>query len=124
MPQEKKIFAKYYIFRRNQALWNGNAAEDGARFRQVCMTSDEWFSPFGAFQVYCLQAAGQGLERGILRVGPPELLFDGDFNGQAEADKKFEELVRQAEKEGFRVPNMMEVLEFQAKVQEQKKANH
>jgi|SRR6185437_3609652 len=120
MP-EKKIFARYYIVRGNQALWIGNAAENGARFRQVCMTSDEWASSFGVFQVYCLQGTSEGLERGALRVGQPELLFDADFEGQPNADKKFQELIQEAQREGFRVPTAMDLLEFQARAQEQRR---
>ena len=120
MPEEKTIFARYYIVRGNLALWIGNAAENGARFRHICMTSNDWASPFGVFQIYCLQGTSQGLQKGSLQVGPPELLFDADFQGQAEADQKFEELTKQAEKEGFRVPSSMEMLEFQAKAQEQR----
>ena len=63
---------------------------------------------------------GQGLKGCTLRLGPPELLFDGDFQGQGEADKKFAELIRQAQQEGFRVPLAIEMLEFQAKAQEQR----
>jgi hypothetical protein len=122
MPEKKEIFARYYIVRGNRALWIGNAADDGARFRQVCMTSNDWASPFGVFQVYCLQGTGQGLKGGILHVGPPELLFDGDFQDQADADKKFTGLVKQAESEGFRVPSSIEMLEFQSKAQEQMRA--
>jgi hypothetical protein len=121
MP-EKKIFSRYYIVRGNQSLWIGNAVEDGARFRQVCMTSNEWASSFGVFQVYCLQGTGHGLKDGTLEVGPPELIFDDDFQGQAEADKKFQELVQQAQGEGFRVPSTMDILEFQAKAQQQMRA--
>jgi hypothetical protein len=121
MAEKKEIFSRYYIVRGNQALWVGNAVEDGARFRQVCMTSNEWASPFGVFQVYCLQGTGQGLKDGTLHVGPPELLFDDDFQDQADADKKFAELVKQAESEGFRVPSTMQMLEFQAKAQEQRR---
>ena len=94
----------------------------GARFRQVCMTSNEWASSFGVFQVYCLQGAGHGLKDGTLQVGPPELVFDADFQGQADADKKFDELVKQAQGEGFRVPSTMDILEFQAKAQQQIRA--
>jgi hypothetical protein len=119
MPEQKKVFSRYYIVRGNCALWIGNAAEGGARFRQVCMTSDDWASPFGVFQVYCLQGTGHGLKDGTLHMGPPELLFDGDFQGQKNADKKFQELIEQAEREGFRVPSTMEMLDFQAKAQEQ-----
>jgi|ERR1043166_2588147 hypothetical protein len=122
MGEEKKIFSRYYIVRENQALWTGNAAENGARFRQICMTSNEWMSSFGIFQVYCLQGTGQGLKDGILQVGPPELLFDGDFQGLPDADKKFQELVKQAEREGFRELSTMEILEFEAKAQEQQRA--
>jgi hypothetical protein len=121
MAEKKEIFSRYYIVRGNQALWVGNAVEDGARFRQVCMTSNERASPFGVFQVYCLQGTGQGLKDGTLHVGPPELLFDDDFQDQADADKKFAELVKQAESEGFRVPSTMQMLEFQAKAQEQRR---
>jgi hypothetical protein len=62
------------------------------------------------------------LKDGTLQVGPPELIFDEDFQGQADADKKFQELVKQAEREGFRVPSSMDILEFQAKAQEQRTA--
>jgi hypothetical protein len=122
MPEKKEIFSRYYIVRGNRTLWVGNAVEDGARFRQVCITSNEWASPFGVFQVYCLQGTGQGLKDGTLHVGPPELLFDNDFQGQADAEKQFAELVKQAESEGFRVPSSIEMLEFQAKAQEQRRA--
>ena len=44
---------------------------------QVCMTSNDWASPFGVFQVYCLQGTGQGLQEGTLRVGPPETRMPG-----------------------------------------------
>jgi len=51
------------------------------------MTSNEWASPFGVFQVYCLQGTGQGLKDGTLHVGPPELLFDGDFQAKRHFDQ-------------------------------------
>lgn len=121
MPGDKKIFARYYIVRGNQALWIGDAAEDGAQFRQVCITSNEWASPFGVFQVYCLQGTGKGLKDGTLQVGPPELLFDGDFASQTDADRKFKELVEQANQKGFRVPSGMEMIDFQAKAEEQRR---
>jgi len=121
MPEEKR-FAKHSFFRRIQALWIGNPAKNGARFREAGMTSDDWMSPFGAFQVYCVQADSHGLVDGGLRTGPPELLFDADFQDQVEADRKFEELVREAEAEGFRVPTMIDIIDFQAKAQEQKRA--
>lgn len=120
MQEAKKIFARYYIVRGNQSLWVGNAADDGARFRQVCITSNEWASPFGVFQVYCLQGIGQGLKYGTLHVGPPELVFDADIDGLSRAEEKFSELVRQAQQEGYRVPSIIETLEFQAKAQQQK----
>lgn len=122
MAEDKNNFARYYIVRGNQALWIGNAAENGARFRQVCITSNDWASPFGVFQVYCLQGISQGLQNGSLQVGPPELIFDEDFQGQADADTKFDDLVKQAEREGFRTPSQVEILEFQAKAQEQMRA--
>jgi len=53
---------------------------------------------------------------------PPELVFDADFQGQADADKRFKELVKEAQSGGFRVPATMEILEFQSKAQEQMKA--
>ncbi len=122
MPEDKKVFARYHIVRGSQTMWIGDAAENGARFREVRMHSNDSTSPFGVFQVYCLQGRGQGLKDGTLRVGPPELLFDADFQGQEEADNKFAELIRQAQQEGFRVPSAIEMLEFQAKAQEQSRA--
>jgi GNAT superfamily N-acetyltransferase len=122
MPEEKKIFARYYIVRGNQALWIGDAAENGARFRQICITSNDWASPFGVFQVYCLQGTSKGLKDGTLQIGPPELLFDGDFQGQGDADRKFNELIEQAKREGFRIPSGIELIEFEAKAQEQRRA--
>src|SRR6185437_14952594 len=115
--QQRKVFARYYIVRGHVALWKGDAAQKGSRFRGFAITSNEFFSSLGTFQVYGLEGTGGGIREGQL-VGDenPRVLFDEDFQGLDAAGKKFDELVKDSEASGFRRVTLMDEMEFQAKL--------
>jgi len=119
LARARKQYSRYYIVRGNQALWKGDPDEDGSGFRQFLITSNEFFSTAGAFQVYGLEGTGKGIKDGKLATSDeePKLLFDDDFNGLEAASKKFTQLVTQARKEGFREMSFIELLEFESKLQ-------
>jgi hypothetical protein len=116
MKEEKKFYAKYPFVRANQALWKGNPSEPGTQFRQVVMTSDEWMTNQGMFQVYALEAMGNGIVEGKFFISPnPVVLFDDDFKASETAGEKFRQIVKEAQEQGFRAVSLFEELEFQAR---------
>jgi hypothetical protein len=116
--KKKKHYAKYVFVRGNQALWRGDAAEAGAQFRQVVITSDEWMLIEGTFQVYALEGISKGIVKGKFDIEPePKLLFDKDFKGLEKAAEKFKQLIKEAESQGFKAVGLFEAFEFQAKLQ-------
>jgi hypothetical protein len=116
--ENRKHYARYYVVRGHQALWKGDPAESGAQFRQIAITSNEWNSTQGTFQVYAVEGAGEGIRDGKLAVSgnDPNVLFDGDFQGLDVAAKKFDEIVKEALDLGFRLVTLMDELRFQAKL--------
>jgi hypothetical protein len=84
-------------------LWEGAPPKDGSRFREFFITSDEWSSMAGAFQVYCVEGVSNKLNDGFLAISDDnkQLMFDEDFVGFEAADMKYKELVAVAHKEGF-----------------------
>jgi hypothetical protein len=115
MTEQKKYYARYPFIRGNQALWKGDSSEKGATFRQAVITSDEWAWDVGTFQLYALEGTGKGISKGKFSTEPdPRVLFDGDFKSLEAAHTKFDEIVKQAEAEGFRAVTIIEELEFQA----------
>ncbi len=121
MPSERRPYARYYIIRGHQALWKGDPAENGAQFRQLAITSNEFTSTQGIFQVYGLEGTGTGIRDGKLTISDndPKILVDADFNGLDAAVTKFTEIVREAEAQGFKQVTFMKELEFQAKLKGQ-----
>jgi len=119
MARARKHYSRYYIVRGNQALWSGDPAEDGSKFRQFLITSNEFNSTVGTFQVYGLEGTGKGIRNGKLATSDeePTMLFDEDFDGLEAASKKFGELVTKARSEGFQEMSFIELLEFEAKLQ-------
>jgi len=115
--KDKSNFARYGFIRGMETLWMGKAEQKGSRCRQVCMTSPDWASPFGTFQVYSVQGVSQGVVDGTLHTSPPELLFDADFADYQAAEKKFSELAAQSQKEGFDPLTMQDWIDFQIAVQ-------
>jgi hypothetical protein len=117
MATAKKHYARYYIVRGEQTMWVGDAAEVGSSFRQFVITSNEFTSSLGIFQVYCLEGASGGIKDGKLAASDaePTVLFDKDFNGLDAAAKQFEQLIEEAQKRGFKPITMMEILEFEDK---------
>jgi hypothetical protein len=116
--ENRKHYARYYIVRGHQALWKGDPAENGAQFRQVAITSNEWNSTQGTFQVYALEGTGKGIRDGKLAVSSedPKVLFDGDFQGLDAAGEKFDQIIKEAQAQGFRLVTLIDELKFQAKL--------
>jgi hypothetical protein len=118
MARARKIYARYYIVRESVTMWRGDAAEAGSPFRQFVITSNEFNSALGTFQVLGLEGASGGIKDGKFAQSDeePSVLFDKDFDGLASAAKEFEQLVAEAEQRGFKPVTMMEIIEFESKL--------
>jgi Type II/IV secretion system protein len=90
-------------------MWRGDPAQIGSRFRTFVITSNEFNSTQGTFQVYGLEAASAGIKDKRLAASDeePAILFDKDFNGLDSAAKEFDRLVTDAQKGGFQKMTMM-----------------
>jgi hypothetical protein len=111
----KKVYARYYIVRGNHTMWTGDAAKAGSLFRQFVITSNEFNSTMGTFQVLALEGASGGIKDGKFARSDaePTVLFDKDFDGLDLAAEQFDQLIGDAEKRGFKPITMMEILEFE-----------
>jgi hypothetical protein len=118
MATAKKYYSRYYIVREMQTLWAGDAANPGSRFRQFVITSNQFTSTLGTFQVYGLAGASGGVKDGKFTTSDeePTVLFDQDFNGLDSAAKQYERLIAEARQQGFKPVTMMEYLEFESKL--------
>lgn len=118
MANAKKTYARYFIVRGFQALWRGDAATPGSLFREFVITSNEFASTQGMFQLYGIEAAGGGIKDGRLvpSAQEPTVLFDKDFDGLDSAAKQFHQLIAEAEGRGFQQVTMMDILEFEDKL--------
>jgi hypothetical protein len=117
VAKERKPYARYYIVRGYREMSAGDPAQDGAPFRRFVITSNEFTSTQGIFQVYCLECIGKGIKDGKLATSDeePRVLFDEDFQGLDAAAKKFEELVAEAQTRGFKPITIMDVLNSEAR---------
>jgi hypothetical protein len=117
---DRKQNARYYVVRGHLALWKGDPAVSGSKFRQILVTSNEWNSTEGVFQVYGIEGTGKGISGGKLAIldTEPICLFDGDFQGLETAGKKFDELVNLSIAEGFKPVTLIDVMEFQEKLRD------
>jgi hypothetical protein len=122
MKKERKIYSRYVFNRGLQTLWKGDAAENGSQFRSIAITSDEFNSTQGIFQVLALQGIGKGIQDGKFTGSKdePEVLLDQDFRGLDEAGKKFDELVAEAECKGFNKITFMDIIDFEEKARQWK----
>jgi hypothetical protein len=93
MANTEKPYARYYIVRKCQTMCRGDA-KAGSSFRQFVITSNDWISTLGKFQVL-------GLE-GVSGNVTVNVLIDEDFNGLDAAAREFKAQVGEAEKQGFR----------------------
>ena len=118
MATAKKAYARYYIVRGNQTMWANDAANPGSLFRQFVITSNEFNSTLGIFQVLGLDGASGGIMDGKFAPSDtePTVLFDQDFNGLDSAAKQFDQLIVDAQQRGFKPITMMEILEFEDKL--------
>ena len=123
MAEKKKTYARYIYNRGLQTLWKGDPANPGALFRSVAIVTDEFNSTLGVFQVYALEGRGKGIENGKFAgtEGEPGLLFDKEFNGMDAAAKQFDQVVKEAVAEGFRIFSMWDQIEFEEKARASRK---
>jgi hypothetical protein len=117
MATAKKHYARYYIVRGMQTMWRGDAAQAGSPFREFVITSNEFNSTQGTFQVYGLEGASGGIKDGKFAPSDtePTVLFDKDFNGLDPAAKQFEQLIEGAQRQGFKPMTMVDIIEFEDK---------
>lgn len=118
MTTARKVYARYNIVRDHEAMWAGDAANPGSLFRQFVITSNEFTSTLGTFQVYGLSGASGGIKNGKFNTSDeePTVLFDQDFNGLDSAAKQYEQLIADAKQRGFKPVTTMEYLEFESKL--------
>lgn len=124
MAKERKPYARYFIVRGHQAFWKGDPAENGAQFRQIVITSDEFNSTYGTFQVFALEGTGKGIQDGKLVISDddPHVLVDCDFQGLDAAGNKFKEISERAHADGFQPITLIDEMEFQAKLRESRES--
>jgi hypothetical protein len=125
MATAKKHYARYYIIRGHQTMWRGDAAEHGSPFREFVITSNEFNSTLGTFQVFGLEGASGGIKDGKFAQSDaePRVLFDKDFNGLDEAAKQFDQLVSESRKLGFQPITTWDILEFEDKARRSKQSH-
>lgn len=118
MSTAKKAYARYYIVRGQQTMWRGEPSEAGSLVREFLITSNEFTSTQGTFQVYGLEGASGGISDGRLVTSGGELtvLFDKDFNGLDSTAKQFRQLIEEAGQGGFRQVTTWEILDFEDKL--------
>lgn len=123
MEKERKIYSRYVFNRGLQTLWKGDAAKAGSQFRSIAITSDEFNSTQGIFQVLALEGIGRGIQDGKFAGSKddPKVLFDKDFHGLDEAGKRFDNLVLAAEQEGFKKISFLDIIDFEEKARESTK---
>jgi hypothetical protein len=122
MEQDRKFYARYYIVRAQQALWKGGPAEPGSQYRNIVITSNQFTSTQGKFQVYALEGTGKGIQDGKF-AGPenePQRIFDEDFDGLDAAVAKFEQIVKDSIDNGFTPFSLMDEMELQARLERMK----
>ena len=118
MEKDRKFYARYYIIRGQQALWKGGPAEHDSQYRNIVITSNQFTSTQGKFQVYALEGTGKGIQDGKF-AGPenePQLIFDEDFDGLDAAFAKFEQIVQDSLVNGFTPFSLMDEMELQARL--------
>jgi hypothetical protein len=120
---QRKIYSRYIYNRGLQTLWKGDAANPGALYRTIAITSDEFNSTLGVFQVLELEGTGKGIENGKFAgtEGDPKVLFDSDFNGMDAAAEQFKKLVKEAEAAGLKLMTFWDQIEYEEKLRAPKK---
>ena len=82
IAKEQKVYSRYIFNRGLQTLWKGDTAVAGSQFRSVAITSDEFNSTQGTFQVFALEGVGRGIR-------------DGKFAGSEADPKMFKDSTQQ-----------------------------
>jgi hypothetical protein len=122
MAEVRKVYSRYIFNRGLVTLWKGDPATPGALYRSIVLTSPDFNSTAAVFQVLALEGAGKGIEGGKFAgpQGEARVLFDKDFNGE-EAAKQFNDLVTEAEGNGFARMTFWDQIEFEEKLRASKR---
>lgn len=120
MSTDKASFSRYFINRGLTTLWKGDAAEPGASFRSIVLTSPDFNSTSGPFQVLALEGTGAGVKDGRFAgtQGTTKVLFDEDRDGAEKAAEQYKALIEAAEAEGFSVVTIWDEIEFENKARQ------
>jgi len=120
MKQNRRVYSRYHLNRGNVALWKGSSTERGSTFRQVVLTSDAWNSTDAIFQIFALEGTSNGLKNGVLDIDDAQIkvLFDEDRQGLKAAADKAQELVQQAQRDGFKELSIFDQARYEEKVRQ------
>ena len=109
MAKERQIHVRYHIVRGHTTLWRGNADEKGSQFLEVVISSNEFTSTHGRFQVLALQGIGAGIVDGELKTeDDTNVLVDRDFDGLDAALKELQTITTHAASHGFEPVSALE----------------
>src|ERR1035438_3158039 len=99
MAEGRKVYSRYIYNRGLETFWKGDPAEAGSQYRSIVITSDQFNSTQGIFQILALEGVGKGIEGGKFAGtnGDPKVLFDKDIQDLDKASKQFKELVTEAQ---------------------------
>jgi hypothetical protein len=92
MSEQRKIYPKYRYNRGLATLWKGDPNVAGSAYRSVRVTSDSHSAGNAIFQILAVEGVGSDDTR---------VLHDADESDVFAAVLKFNQLVREAESEGF-----------------------
>ena len=115
MAQERKPHSRYIFNRDLETLWRGDPAQAGSQYRSIAITSDQFNSTQGLFQIIALEGVGKGIESGKFAgtKNDPHVLCDEDFSGLDAAADKFAELVKQAQSSGFKSMSVVDMVQHE-----------
>lgn len=116
MAETKKgPYARYFFVRGHLTMWRDDPAEPGSLFREFLITSNEFTSTLGRFQVYGLEAESAGIKDGRFAASDdePTILYDNDFDGLKAASDEFHKLIADAERHGFHPMTELDLLEVE-----------
>lgn len=118
MTELRKPFSRYIYNRGLHTLWKGDPAVPGSFFRSVALTSDQFNSSVGRFQVIALEGVGRGVIDGKFAGSEeyPKVLGDFDEDTLKAAGARFDALVKDALTNGFETMSFMDMLEYEAKL--------
>ncbi|HTT18992.1 MAG TPA: hypothetical protein VMG82_08600 [Candidatus Sulfotelmatobacter sp.] len=118
----KRIYSRYDIVRGQTTLWRGNVHEKGSHFLELVITSNEFNSTQGVFQVLAFQGIGAGIVDGELKTEDnTNVLVDRDFNGLDAALNEVQKITAHAQSHGFKPLSLIGQFQYEQNRRESKK---